>query len=63
MKPGDGYALSTLDGDDVIISVVKANEGYVWIRMSEHHAQRVVSVQLSDDDAVALAAALRRASR
>jgi hypothetical protein len=63
MKLGEGVTIEPLEsGSAVQVSVVKAEDGYVWLRLSDLERQRVVQVSLPRRSAEALAGALREAA-
>jgi hypothetical protein len=65
MRPGQGIVIEPLDGSAKLVTVTQAEDGYVYVTAidGDESNSRVVRIMLTDDDALDLAAALRKATR
>lgn len=49
--PGDGISIDPLTNDgQVTLAIVKAEDGYTRLRLSDFEHQRVIEVDLQDSD-------------
>lgn len=65
MRPGRGFAVSSLNSDAKHIAVIQAEDSYVYVTTvdASDSSSHAITITLTDEDALALAAAIRKAAR
>lgn len=49
MSLGEGIALSSLENSDKTISAIKAEEGNIWLTVTDEDSQKVVHINLTPE--------------